>query len=85
MLRSADLTIGHLEVPHTTHVAASRDDVPAPGYPSVVICRRARAGVGVGDPGRAITSPTWVKSALPIRFVAPTQAGIAYTPALAQC
>jgi len=46
-LRSADLTIGHLEVPHTTHVAASRDDVPAPGADPAHLLALARAGVGV--------------------------------------
>ncbi len=67
-LRSADLTIGHLEVPHTTHVAASRDDVPAPGCGP---CPSARAGASrhrCGEPWPAITLPTWVKSASPIRF-----------------
>jgi len=46
-LRSADLSIGHLEVPHTTHVAASRDDVPAPGADPSHLPALARAGIGV--------------------------------------
>lgn len=46
-LRSADLTIGHLEVPHTTHVAASGDDVPAPGADPAHLAALARAGIGL--------------------------------------
>ena len=46
-LRSADLSIGHLEVPHTTHVAESGDDVPAPGADPAHLPALARAGIGV--------------------------------------
>lgn len=46
-LRRADLCIGHLEVPHTTHVAASGDDVPAPGADPSHLPALARAGIGV--------------------------------------
>lgn len=46
-LRAADLTIGHLEVPHTTHTGESRDDVPAPGADPTHLAALARAGVGV--------------------------------------
>lgn len=46
-LRAADLAIGHLEVPHTTHVARSGDDVPAPGADPAHLPALADAGIGV--------------------------------------
>jgi poly-gamma-glutamate capsule biosynthesis protein CapA/YwtB (metallophosphatase superfamily) len=46
-LRSADLAIGHLEVPHTECSAELAGDVPAPGAPPVNLGAIARAGVGM--------------------------------------
>lgn len=46
-LLAADLAIGHLEVPHTTHMAAANDDVPAPGADPAHLPALARAGIGV--------------------------------------
>lgn len=46
-LRQADLAIGHLEVPHTSHSAAAGDDIPAPGANPAHLPALARAGVGV--------------------------------------
>jgi poly-gamma-glutamate synthesis protein (capsule biosynthesis protein) len=46
-LQAADLAIGHLEVPHTKHVAESRDDVPAPGADPAHLPALADAGIGV--------------------------------------
>lgn len=46
-LRQADLAIGHLEVPHTRHVAQAGDDVPAPGADPDHLPALARAGIGL--------------------------------------
>jgi poly-gamma-glutamate synthesis protein (capsule biosynthesis protein) len=46
-LRKADLAIGHLEVPHTRHVAEAGDDVPAPGADPEHLPALARAGIGL--------------------------------------
>ncbi len=43
-LRSADAAIGHLEVPHSRHVAQAVDDVPAPGADPDHLPALARAG-----------------------------------------
>jgi poly-gamma-glutamate synthesis protein (capsule biosynthesis protein) len=43
-LRAADLAIGHLEVPHTTHRSEMRSDVPAPGADPAHVPALARAG-----------------------------------------
>lgn len=79
-LRSADLTIGHLEVPHTTHIAASGDDVPAPGADPTHLAALARAGVGVVTlAGNHIADLGEVGIADTLRGLA--AAGIAYTGA----
>ena len=44
-LHAADLTIGHLEVPHTTSLNEMAGDVPAPGAPPANIGAIARAGI----------------------------------------
>ena len=44
VLRSADLAIGHLEVPHTKHLSELRSDVPAPGADPSHVAALARAG-----------------------------------------
>ena len=44
-LRAAAVTIGHLEVPHTTHQLAHSADVPAPGAPPAHLGALARAGI----------------------------------------
>jgi poly-gamma-glutamate synthesis protein (capsule biosynthesis protein) len=41
---SANLTIGHLEVPHTRHCAELRSDVPAPGADPAHLAALQRAG-----------------------------------------
>jgi len=46
VLRSADLAIGHLEVPHGTSVAELAGDVPAPAAPPENVAAIARAGFG---------------------------------------
>jgi poly-gamma-glutamate synthesis protein (capsule biosynthesis protein) len=46
-LRAADLAIGHLEVPHTTHLVEAGDDVPAPGADPAHLSALADAGIGV--------------------------------------
>lgn len=46
-LRSADLAIGHLEVPHTESRAELAGDVPAPGAPPASLAAIARAGIGM--------------------------------------
>lgn len=46
-LRSADLTIAHLEVPHTRRGAEVAGDVPAPGADPDNLDALARAGVGM--------------------------------------
>ena len=43
-LQKADIVIGHLEVPHTTHRHELRGDVPAPGADPEHIASLARAG-----------------------------------------
>lgn len=79
-LRSADLTIGHLEVPHTTHIAGSRDDVPAPGADPSHLPALARAGVGIVTlAGNHIADLGEIGIADTIRGLA--HAGIAYTGA----
>jgi len=45
-LRSADLAIGHLEVPHTRRGSELQADVPAPGADPVNLDALARAGIG---------------------------------------
>jgi poly-gamma-glutamate synthesis protein (capsule biosynthesis protein) len=46
VLRSADLAIGHLEVPHTLSKVEMAGDVPAPGAPPANVAALARAGFG---------------------------------------
>lgn len=46
LTRSADLTIGHLEVPHTARGAESDTDVPAPGAAPEHLEALPRAGFG---------------------------------------
>src|SRR4051812_30815451 len=46
VLRSADLAIGHLEVPHGTSVVEMAGDVPAPAAPPENVAAIARAGFG---------------------------------------
>ncbi len=43
-LRSADIAIGHLEVPHTRHRSEMRSDVPAPGADPAHVPAIAHAG-----------------------------------------
>src|SRR4051795_954483 len=43
-LQEADVTIGHLEVPHTTSVEELLGDVPAPAAPPEHLAALARAG-----------------------------------------
>jgi poly-gamma-glutamate synthesis protein (capsule biosynthesis protein) len=43
-LRTADVAIGHLEVPHTRHGSEMRSDVPAPGADPAHVPALARAG-----------------------------------------
>ncbi len=52
LLRSADLAIGHLEVPHGTSVTEMAGDVPAPAAPPENVAAIARAGFGAVTPGR---------------------------------
>lgn len=47
ILRSADVAIGHLEVPHTNSAYQAGGDVPAPGAPVENIAALARAGFGM--------------------------------------
>lgn len=44
LMQSADLTIGHLEVPHTSRGTESSTDVPAPAAPPAHLHALARAG-----------------------------------------
>jgi poly-gamma-glutamate synthesis protein (capsule biosynthesis protein) len=44
VLRSADVAIGHLEVPHGTSMVEVRGDVPAPAAPPENVAAIARAG-----------------------------------------
>jgi poly-gamma-glutamate capsule biosynthesis protein CapA/YwtB (metallophosphatase superfamily) len=44
-LQAAALAIGHLEVPHTTHVQETAADIPAPGAPPAHLDALARAGI----------------------------------------
>lgn len=44
-LRGADLTIAHLEVPHTRRGTEMAGDVPAPGAPPEHLAAAARAGI----------------------------------------
>jgi poly-gamma-glutamate capsule biosynthesis protein CapA/YwtB (metallophosphatase superfamily) len=61
LLASADLAIGHVEVPHTDRGEESGTDVPAPPAPVAHLAALARAGFGVAtlagnhiaDQGRA--------------------------------
>lgn len=46
VLRSADLAIGHLEVPHGTSATELAGDVPAPAAPPENVAAIARAGFG---------------------------------------
>jgi poly-gamma-glutamate synthesis protein (capsule biosynthesis protein) len=46
VLRSADLSIGHLEVPHSTSLVEMAGDVPAPAAPPENVAAIARAGFG---------------------------------------
>jgi poly-gamma-glutamate synthesis protein (capsule biosynthesis protein) len=46
-LRSADLAIGHLEVPHTTRGQELQGDVPAPGAPPENLTALAEAGLDI--------------------------------------
>lgn len=46
-LRSCDLAIGHLEVPHTSSQQEMEGDVPAPGAPPENIGAIVRAGIGM--------------------------------------
>lgn len=46
VLRSADLAIGHLEVPHGTSTTEMAGDVPAPAAPPENVAAIARAGFG---------------------------------------
>jgi poly-gamma-glutamate synthesis protein (capsule biosynthesis protein) len=46
-LHSADLAIGHLEVPHTDSRNEQAGDVPAPGAPPANIAAIAGAGIGM--------------------------------------
>lgn len=46
-LRSADLAVGHLEVPHTDRGAELKGDVPAPGAPPENLAAIAQAGFGM--------------------------------------
>ena len=46
LLRAADLSIGHLEVPHSTSRAEMEGDVPAPAAPPHFPAAIARAGFG---------------------------------------
>jgi poly-gamma-glutamate capsule biosynthesis protein CapA/YwtB (metallophosphatase superfamily) len=46
-LRSADLTVAHLEVPHTRRGSELAGDVPAPGADPDNLDALARAGVGM--------------------------------------
>lgn len=47
VLRSADLAIGHLEVPHTSSKVEVAGDVPAPGAPPENLAAIADAGFGM--------------------------------------
>ena len=44
VLRSADMSIGHLEVPHSTSVTEMAGDIPAPAAPPENVAAIARAG-----------------------------------------
>src|SRR3954469_4802081 len=46
VLRSADLAIGHLEVPHSSSIFEMAGDVPAPAAPPENVAAVARAGFG---------------------------------------
>ncbi len=77
---AADLAIGHLEVPHTTHVARAGDDVPAPGADPANLPALAQAGIGVVTlAGNHIADLGEVGIADTIRGLA--DAGIAHTGA----
>ena len=43
-LQQADLAVGHLEVPHTTHLQEYGDDIPAPGANPAHLAALGRAG-----------------------------------------
>jgi len=45
--RTADLAIGHLEVPHTSRGEELQGDVPAPGADPAHLAALARAGIGM--------------------------------------
>ena len=47
LLRSADLVVGQLEVPHTTRGAPSSVDIPAPPADPAHLGALARAGIGI--------------------------------------
>ena len=47
VLRSADLAIGHLEVPHTLSLHEAQGDIPAPGAPPENLAAIAAAGFGM--------------------------------------
>lgn len=47
LLRSADLAIGQIEVPHTTSTETASLDVPAPPADPAHVAAAARAGIGV--------------------------------------
>ena len=79
-LRAADLAIGHLEVPHTTHSTKAGDDVPAPGADPAHLSALADAGIGVVTlAGNHIADLGAVGIADTIRGLADT--GIDYTGA----
>jgi len=46
-LRSCDLAIAHLEVPHTHSAHEVQGDIPAPGAPPENVAAIARAGIGM--------------------------------------
>lgn len=46
-LRTADLAVGHLEVPHTHERSRIESDVPAPGAPPENLAAIAEAGIGM--------------------------------------
>jgi poly-gamma-glutamate synthesis protein (capsule biosynthesis protein) len=47
LLRSADLVVGHVDVPHTSRGVPSSVDIPAPPADPAHLAALARAGVGV--------------------------------------
>jgi poly-gamma-glutamate capsule biosynthesis protein CapA/YwtB (metallophosphatase superfamily) len=79
-LRQADLAIGHLEVPHTKHLANHGDDVPAPGADPAHLPALARAGIGaVTLAGNHVADLGEIGIADTLRGLA--DVGIAYTGA----